>query len=81
MFYRESLLDVGGFNPSWYHAEDMEVSLKLIEAGGTIVYAPDAVVKHIPETGLKRFLSKRKRDARAHVRIVRKYSSRKWSFC
>ena len=77
MFKRDKLLSAGGFDPSWYHAEDMEVSLKLIEMGGTIVYAPDAVVKHIPETGLNRFLSKRKRDARAHVRIVRKYSSRK----
>jgi cellulose synthase/poly-beta-1,6-N-acetylglucosamine synthase-like glycosyltransferase len=77
MFRREKLISIGGFDPSWYHAEDMEVSLKLIESGGTIVYAPDAVVKHIPETGLMRFLSKRKRDARAHVRIVRKYSLRK----
>jgi cellulose synthase/poly-beta-1,6-N-acetylglucosamine synthase-like glycosyltransferase len=77
MFKREKLMSIGGFNPAWYHAEDMEVSLKLIESGGTIVYAPDAVVKHIPETGFERFLSKRKRDARAHVRIVRKYSSRK----
>ena len=73
MFNRESLLGIGGFDPSWYHAEDMEVSLKLIESGGTIVYTPDAVVNHVPETGLKRFLNKRKRDARAHVRIHRRY--------
>ena len=30
MFSRKHLDEVGGFNPSWYHAEDMEVSLKLI---------------------------------------------------
>lgn len=76
MFNREKLLEVGGFNPTWYHAEDMEVSLKLISEGGVIIYAPDAVVNHIPETGLIRFLSKRKRDSRAHVRIVRNYSAR-----
>ena len=73
MFKRERLLAIGGFDPLWYHAEDMEVSLKLIQDGGTIVYTPYAVVNHVPETGLKRFLGKRKRDARAHVRIHRRY--------
>jgi len=73
MFERDSLLSIGGFDASWYHAEDMEVSLKLIQDGGIIVYTPDAVVNHVPETGLKRFLNKRKRDARAHVRIHRRY--------
>lgn len=73
MFKRNSLLSIGGFDPSWYHAEDMEVSLKLIQDGGIIVYTPNAVVNHVPETGLRRFLNKRKRDARAHVRIHRRY--------
>lgn len=73
MFNQKALVNIGGFDPSWYHAEDMEVSLKLVEDGGTIVYTPEAVVNHVPETGLKRFLNKRKRDARAHVRIHRRY--------
>ena len=77
MFHRQSLIQIGGFNPEWYHAEDMEVSLRLIEEGGTIVYAPDAVVIHVPESGKKRFLAKRTRDARAHVRIIRNYPRRK----
>lgn len=77
MFHRQSLIEIGGFNPEWYHAEDMEVSLRLIEEGGTIVYAPDAVVIHVPESGKKRFLAKRTRDARAHVRIIRNYPRRK----
>ena len=76
MFHRQSLLDVGGFDPSWYHAEDMEVSLRLLNSGGSIVYAPDALVSHVPEIGIRRFLHKRRRDARAHVRIVRHYPSR-----
>ena len=80
MFNRKRLLEVGGFDPSWYHAEDMEVSLKLIQDGGIIVYTPNAVVNHIPETGLKRFLNKRKRDARAHVRIHRRYKGVKHDF-
>ncbi len=74
MFLRDKLLEIGGFNPSWYHAEDMEVSLKLVESGGVIIHTPDAVVQHVPEDRLNLFLRKRKRDARAHVRIVRKYS-------
>ena len=80
MFTREGLLSIGGFDPNWYHAEDMEVSLKLVQAGGTIVYTPDAVVNHVPETGLRRFLNKRKRDARAHVRIHRRYKRVSYDF-
>jgi len=76
MFHRQALLDVGGFDPNWYHAEDMEVSLRLLNAGGSIVYAPDALVSHVPEVGVRRFLHKRRRDARAHVRIVRHHPSR-----
>ena len=30
MFHREKLLDIGGFDPSWYR-ERMEVSLKLVQ--------------------------------------------------
>lgn len=77
MFHRAALVEVGGFDPSWYHAEDMEVSLRLLDAGGTIVYAPNAIVRHVPETGMSHFLAKRKRDARAHVRIVRHFPRRK----
>jgi len=79
MFNRQALIDVGGFDPNWYHAEDMEVSLRLLNAGGSIVYAPDALVSHVPEIGVRRFLRKRRRDARAHLRIVRHYPSRQRS--
>ena len=75
MFKRQALLDVGGFDPTWYHAEDMEVSLRLLNQGGSIVYAPDALVSHVPEVGVRRFLHKRRRDARAHVRICLLYTS------
>lgn len=70
-------MDIGGFNPDWYHAEDMEVSLRLIESGGSIIYAPNAVVQHVPEIERTRFLGKRRRDARAHVRIMRHFPRRK----
>ena len=80
MFNRDRLLAIGGFDPSWYHAEDMEVSLELVQDGGTIVYTPEAVVNHVPETGLRRFLNKRRRDARAHVRIHRRYKGIRHDF-
>ncbi len=73
IFRADALQAVGGFNPAWYHAEDMEVSLNLIAADGSIVYTPDAVVRHVPEIGRKRFAQKRRRDARAHVRIMRRW--------
>jgi len=76
MFKRDDLLSIGGFNPEWYHAEDMEVSLRLIQEGKDIIYTPDALVHHVPETGMSRFLRKRRRDARAHVRIIRKYPAK-----
>ncbi len=73
MFRKDALMSIGGFNPDWYHAEDMEVSLRLIERGGTIVYTPEAVVNHVAEEKISVFLRKRIRDVRAHVRIIRKY--------
>ena len=79
MFEREHLLAIGGFNPQWYHAEDMEVSLRLNAEGGTIVYAPNAVVHHVPERETSRFLAKRRRDARAHTRIIRHFPKRRRS--
>ena len=80
MFKRENLISLGGFDPSWYHAEDMEVSMKLIQTGGNIRYEPEAVVDHVAENSLKIFLQKRRRDARAHTRIMRKYRGVKLDF-
>ncbi len=73
MFDRRSLLSIGGFGPEWYHAEDMEVSCRLTEAGGYIIHTPDAVVQHVAESDSRRFLAKRRRDSRAHVRIIRTF--------
>ncbi len=80
MFRRENLISLGGFDPSWYHAEDMEVSMKIKQSGGDIRYEPEAVVDHVAESHLKVFLQKRRRDARAHTRIMRKYRGAKHDF-
>lgn len=76
MFRADALQEVGSFDPAWYHAEDMEVSLNMVAAGGSIVYTPDAMVRHVPEEGRLRFAAKRRRDARAHVRIMRRWPRR-----
>lgn len=77
MLNKEATIAVGGFDKDWYHAEDMEVSLRLLESEGTIIYAPNAIVNHVAEDSIGVFLKKRKRDARAHMRIVRaKYQRR-----
>lgn len=71
MFDSSLLRRIGGFDPDWYHAEDMEVSLKLMKDGGSIIHTPYAIVHHLAEEPLMLFLRKRRRDARAHMRIVR----------
>jgi len=80
MFRRENLVARGGFDPAWYHAEDMEVSMRILESGGEIRYVADAVVNHVAEESLLQFLAKRRRDARAHVRIIRGYRGVKHDF-
>ena len=73
-FRRSLLLEVGGFDPSWYHAEDTEVSYRVWQRGYRIQYVPEAVVHHIPEDDWRRFYRKRYRDAKAFTRMLRKYS-------
>ncbi len=73
MYRRSVALEVGGFEDWWYHAEDLELSLRLIEAGYMIHYIPAAVVDHVAESSLFLFLRKRARDARGHVRILHLY--------
>jgi len=79
MYDRALLISSGGFEPHWYHAEDMEASLRLTALGGQIEYVPTALVDHVAESQLRVFLKKRIRDARGHVRIMRKYGKKSHS--
>ena len=74
MFLREKLLSVGGFNPEWYHAEDMEVSLLLIQAGGQIIYTPEAIVSHVPENEFSRFFKKKGERCKSTYKDCKKIS-------
>jgi cellulose synthase/poly-beta-1,6-N-acetylglucosamine synthase-like glycosyltransferase len=73
-FRRSLLLEVGGFDPSWYHAEDTEVSYRIWQRGSRIRYVPEAVVHHVPEGNWRTFFRKRYRDAKAFTRMLRRYS-------
>ena len=73
-FRRAVLLDVGGFNPRWYHAEDTEVSYRISQKGYKIRYVPEAIVHHVPEENWRNYLRKRYRDAKAFTRILARYS-------
>jgi cellulose synthase/poly-beta-1,6-N-acetylglucosamine synthase-like glycosyltransferase len=69
-FRRDLLSSIGGFNPRWYHAEDTEVSYRVLGRGYKIVYEPKAVVYHAPENNWRDFLRKRFRDAKAFTRLL-----------
>jgi cellulose synthase/poly-beta-1,6-N-acetylglucosamine synthase-like glycosyltransferase len=72
-FRRTVLIDVGGFDPDWYHAEDTEVSYRIWLKTHKIRYIPQAVVHHVPEGDWRVFLRKRYRDAKAFTRMLAKY--------
>ena len=53
---REDFLAVGGFDPTFRIAsEDRDLSLRWKSAGGTLTYAPDAVIDHAHDLDLRSF--------------------------
>lgn len=55
--YRRALFDrLGGFDPRFITAEDIDLNLRAVRRGATIQYAPDAVVYHQMRTTVLRFL-------------------------
>jgi len=47
---------LGGFDPRFVTAEDIDLNMRAVAAGATIVYRPDAVVYHHMRTTFVRFL-------------------------
>ncbi len=72
-FRKNVLLEVGGFDPHWYHAEDTEVSYRVWQKGYKIRYVPEAVVNHVAEDDWHDYLRKRYRDAKAFTRMLLRY--------
>jgi len=55
--YHRDLFDrLGGFDPRFITAEDIDLNMRAVEAGATILYVPDAVVYHHMRTTFVRFL-------------------------
>jgi glycosyltransferase involved in cell wall biosynthesis len=52
---KEVLDDVGGFDPWFVTAEDIDVNLRSVDRGYTMVYNPDAIVYHRTKGSFKGF--------------------------
>ena len=57
LLYRRALFDqLGGFDPRFITAEDIDLNLRAVRAGAAIRFVPDAVVYHHLRTTFLRFL-------------------------
>ncbi len=55
-YHRELFEHLGGFDPRFITAEDIDLNMRAVEAGATILYLPEAVVYHHMRTTFVRFL-------------------------
>jgi len=55
-YHRDLFERLGGFDPRFITAEDIDLNMRAVEAGATILYVPEAVVYHHMRTTLVRFL-------------------------
>ena len=60
---------LGGLDPTLGCHEDYEFGLRLIEAGASLVFAPDAIGYHHEATDLNRSLQRKHQEGQADVRI------------
>lgn len=75
--FRKSVLDeVGGFNPDWIHAEDVEISFLTLKHGYKVIKQDKAITYHIPENNFKRIVKKGLRDSRAYIRVAKNHAKK-----
>jgi len=55
-YHRELFVRLGGFDPRFITAEDIDLNMRAVEAGATILYVPEAIVYHHMRTTFVRFL-------------------------
>ena len=55
-YHRKLFQRLGGFDPRFITAEDIDLNMRAVAAGATIAYRPDAVVYHHMRTTFLRFL-------------------------
>lgn len=52
-FRKQALMDIGGFDSCFrYAGEDVDISIRLKQNGGKLVYIPTAIVDHLPDPDL-----------------------------
>jgi GT2 family glycosyltransferase len=75
---RARFLEIGGFDESFplAAAEDRDFGLRWRGAGGTLVYAPDAVVEHSHALDLRRFLRQHRNYGRGARHLHRQLDRR-----
>lgn len=66
---------VGRFNPSFRCHEDYELGVRLLRAGATICFSPDAGGYHHEYTNFQRALSRKCEEGKADVSLARLYPS------
>ena len=55
-YRRDFFLELGGFDPRFITAEDIDLNLRAVDAGGTILEVPDAVIYNTVRETFVRFL-------------------------
>jgi len=59
-YKRKYLEELGGFNPNYYPQEDLDFNYRLRQAGGRILFFPEAVVAHNHRTTVSDFVRHQK---------------------
>ncbi len=69
----EALRQVGGFDEDLPPAEDYDLCWRIVRAGGSIIYMPQARVQHIHRSTLRAMLRRMFQYGAAHPGFVRKH--------
>lgn len=76
-FYRDELLDLGGFDPQFRQAgDDVDVCWRFLDAGKKIGYAPGAMVWHHRRSTAKAYFKQQKGYGRSEAMVHFKHPQR-----
>jgi GT2 family glycosyltransferase len=73
MYRREAFQVMGFFKKDLWPCEDLEFDYRLIRAGYTLIFNPQAIVYHYRPGNLKKFGKFHFRYGRAHVKLIQKH--------
>jgi glycosyltransferase involved in cell wall biosynthesis len=72
-YFKWALEKVGGFGEEYNIGEDMELDLKIYEAGYKLYYLPDILVQHKHRTTFKKFIRQIYDFGKTRLRLVRQF--------